>query len=515
MLPLFGEFADSWDQVLDQNFETLDDHLADLRKALVTGSAAVPATSAYASLLGSLFNLADRLNVSINPDGTLNLQNSPAIAALGSSATNGDDYLGTGQPNNSPRLRFDFSDLEIFAARSPLYASRFDAAASSKGLLDDGLAARGRDGGAYDSAHPISTPDRMFVSGLVQGPDSFLGGVGPNQVKFDATLGTPASWPAFNIDGYVFRIRQGLILDLTIDVTGNPLNPGDVVYLYVSRVDYGNGNCQVKLSTDPSAPAGRDLRVLQSGLDGTISGKTFSSTSAFFAGSQNQWTVLPGDVLVLPAGPAQGRYVIGSVPTPNSLTIKGTFKADALTNQPWSIEDNAHPHVGAVKVADAMSDPPFVPGRVYVGRGEISAAGFRPVGGAPFSKIAFPPSGVYDSGWIAGITTSSFPFTLEHNLGVVPSHVEVWVRESSAEDIFQPTVVRQVLVDFDTSHNPVQPTDPKKANLRLPSMVWRSNRQRTVVQLCAQTPNAAPHLFTKDDDATDVDAGQLRLIARR
>ena len=34
VLPLYGEFVDAWDQVVDRNFETLDDHLADLRKAL-------------------------------------------------------------------------------------------------------------------------------------------------------------------------------------------------------------------------------------------------------------------------------------------------------------------------------------------------------------------------------------------------------------------------------------------------------------------------------------------------
>jgi hypothetical protein len=196
VLPLFGEFQDSWDQVLDQNFETLDDHLADLRQALIIATSASPASADYAALVGSCFNLASRLNVSLNPDGSLNLQNSPTIAALGSSATNGDDYLGNGTPNNSPRLRFDFSDLEVWNARSPLYAARFNPGASARGLLDDGLAARVRDGGALDDSRPISSPDRMFVSGLVQGPETFLVGVASNQVKFDASFGAPSSWPS-------------------------------------------------------------------------------------------------------------------------------------------------------------------------------------------------------------------------------------------------------------------------------------------------------------------------------
>jgi hypothetical protein len=514
ILPLFGEFQDSWDQVLDQNFESLDDHLADLRRALLTGTQAQRASADYSALVGSLYNLASRLNVSINPDGTLNLQNSPTIAALGSSATNGDDYLGTGSPNNSPRLRFDFSDLEIWNARSPLSAARFNPAATVRGLLDDGLAVRARDGGAMDASRPISSPDRSFVSGLVQGPENFLSGVSPNQVKFDASPGVPSSWPAFNIDGYVFRIRQGIVLDLSTDISGTALNPGDIVYLYVSRVDYKNTNCRSKLATDPGAPQQRDLRRLQAGSDGVISGKTLSSASANFQGSATQWTVLPGDILVIDSGAAAGSYVIGSVPSPNTVTIVGAFKADGLSGQAWHIQDDAHPNVGCVKVADATTDPPFVPGRVYVGRGQLNFSSFQAVGGAPFSKVAFPLSGVFDSGW-QNVTVSSFPMVFEHNLGMLPSHVEVWVRDSLTGEAFQPFSLRSFVVDFDTTSPQVSANSPKKATLRIPSMYWHSTRQRTEVHLSASAPNAAAELFTKDDDTTHVTSGQIRLIARR
>jgi hypothetical protein len=514
VLPLLGEFQDSWDQVVDQDFELIDDHLAELRKALLTGTPAAAAGADYAPLVGSLYSLAARLNVSINPDGTLNLQNSPAIAALGSSATNGDDYLGTGAPNNSPRLRFDFSDLEIWNARAPLYAARFNPASTAKGLLDDGLAVRARDGGALDASRPISSPDRPFVAGLVQGPDSFLAGVAANQVKFDATLGAPSSWPVFNVDGYVFRLRQAVILDLSTDVTGAALNPGDVVYLYVSRFDYGNANCKTKLATDPGATQARDLRRLQAGADGVISGKTFSSASANFAGSAAQWTILPGDLLVIDSGAAAGRYVIGSVPTPSSISILGSFKADGLSGQAWHIEDDAHPNLGCIKVADATTDPPFVPGRVYVGRGQLNAAGFQAVAGPPFSKIAFPVSGVFDSGWL-NVNTASFPLVLEHNLGMLPTSVQVWVRDSLTGEAFPPTSLRQFVVDFDTTSTTVTPGSATKAMLRVPSMHWHSTRQRTQVHLSFAAPSVPAELFTKDDDVTHVTSGQLRLIARR
>lgn len=514
VLALYGEFVDSWDQVLDQNFELIDDHLADLRRALLWGTPASAPSADYAALVGTRSNLANRLNVSINPDGTLNLDHSPAIAALGSSAVNGDDYLGSGSPNKAPRLRFDFSDLEIWNARSPLPAGRFNPAATVRGLLDDGLALRARDGGAGDNSRPIASPARLFVAGLVQGPDTFLVGVGASGVKFDATVGAPSSWPVFNVDGYAFRIRQAVILDLSTDVTGAPLGAGDVVYFFVARSDYGNGNSKTKLASDPGPPAARDLRRLQTGTDGVISGKTFSSASANFQGSATQWAISPGDLLVIDGGAAAGSYVIGTVPSPGSVTVVGTFKADGLAGVPWHIEDDAHPNLGCVKVADATTEPPFVPGRVYIGRGQLGAAGLGPVGGAPLTKIAFPTSGVYDSGWLT-VSTSSFPMIFEHNLGVLPTSLEVWVRDSLTGEAFQPMSLRPFVVDFDTTSTTVTPASPKRATLRVPSMYWHSSRQRTQVHLCASAPNIAPELFTKDDDATHVTSGQIRLIARR
>jgi hypothetical protein len=151
---------------------------------------------------------------------------------------------------------------------------------------------------------------------------------------------------------------------------------------------------------------------------------------------------------------------------------------------------------------------------VYVGRGQLNAAGFQAVGGPPFSKIAFPQSGVYDSGWL-DINTSSFPMVFEHNLGMLPTLVEVWVRDSLPGEAFQPTSLRQFVVDFDTTSSTVTAGSPKKATLRVPSLYWHSTRQRTQVHLSASAPNAAPELFTQADDTTHVTSGQIRLIARR
>jgi len=494
-LPGLGEFLNSWQEPVNQNFELIDDHLAALRKALVTGAPLDAAPAEYALLVGSLYNLADRLAVSILPDGTLDLSNSPAIADLGSSATNGDDYNGDSLPDNSPRNRFDYSDLEVWNARSAGYGDRFSVAPTGRGLLDVGIAHRTRDNGV-DSGHAIASPSRSFSSGLVAGPDTFLAGVASNQVKFDATVGTATSWPMFNIDGFLFRIRDAITLDMTADSTGAILANGNFVYLYVERVNYSNSNLKVKKASDPGAAFAQDLRIVQNGVDGAISGKTFSSASALFNGSAAKRAVIAGDLLVVDGtGPAAGSYVIKSVDTANQVTVSGTFKADLLSGLTWHVQDDAHPSVGCVKVTDINTDPPYVAGRVYVGRGELNASNFRPAGGSPMTKIAFPVSGIYDSGWVA--TAGALPMTLEHNFGCLPSSVEVWVRQSSSGEAYLPTIPVSVLLN---------PTGNQ--TIDTPSLMWKSTRQKITIR------RRGANLFALDTDSLVAD-GELRLIARR
>ena len=69
ILPEKNEFVDSWNEPVNQNSEDLDNFLEDLHDSLV----AVSSTSTWAALRGSLDSLAERLNVSINADGTIDI----------------------------------------------------------------------------------------------------------------------------------------------------------------------------------------------------------------------------------------------------------------------------------------------------------------------------------------------------------------------------------------------------------------------------------------------------------
>ena len=113
VLPENGEFFNNWSDPINQNFELIDDWLDDLYKALVsTGSG-----STFSALKGSLNSLAERLAVSINNDGTIDVASSPGVVELATSAVTGQFA--------SPAERMDGTDFEVFTAAAPFSGSRF------------------------------------------------------------------------------------------------------------------------------------------------------------------------------------------------------------------------------------------------------------------------------------------------------------------------------------------------------------------------------------------------------
>jgi len=488
--PFLGEFPDSWDQPWADNMEKIDVFCQELDKALVSGGGT---TALYSVLKGTKPSLADRLAVSIYSDGTLNLDNSPSIANLSSSSVNG--------TFTSPRDRFEFEEFEIWHARSPGHDDRFSTTPTAQGYLDEGLAQRVRECKPETFAQAISSPARYNCSGRIQGQNIYMAGVASNEVVLAASIGSPSSWSVYNIDGYLFRIRQGIVLNMANDSAGTALVNGDIVYLFIQRGDYGNAFSKFKLSSDPGTAAVKDLRRLQEGTDGALSGNSsFSSASAAFSGSSTKWSVLPGDCLVITGGTAAGRYLVDAVPTANSLTIRGIFRATSLSGVSWYIEDNSHPNLGCIKVTDAYADPPVVAGRVYIGRGQLDAGGFMGVGSG--GEIAFPNGDVYDSGWYGVNVAGGFPATFEHNLGVLPSHVEIFARESAATESYQPMVARLLGLGGTEKY-------------RVPSMIHYADKHHITVILAMSGLGVVPALFTKSDNTTDVTFGQIRVIARR
>lgn len=492
VLPELNEFVNSWNAPVNQNMESLDDFCSDLYASLITGSA----TSTWAAVRGSLASLAARLDVSINADGTIDLSASPDLLAIAASA-----YMGQ---FSTPVNRLNNTDDKLYDAGFPGVGSRFvpiPATGPTAGFphedLESGMAIRSADFGV-SGAQPISSPLRPWSPGLVTGGGgTFITGVADSKVQFNG-LAAPA---VFNIDGYVFRLREDVLFDYAL------LTPvaNQYVWLYIERVEANYNNANFRYG---AAVLAKDLRRLQSGATGQTSGSVFQDVGATF-NTAALGKVKPGDILVIDSGAAAGEYVIDALDgvTPDiKLTIKGVFKAD-LSSLTWHIQDNWHPNFGAVITGlDPTVRPAFVAGRVYIGRVKHQVAA------SPIEVVTFTPGGVYDSGWIV----PTFPQTLPHNLGAFPSSVEVWVRENSTQHAYRPLVRRQVLTNFDTVNTTVDPGDPKTATLLFPSLyVHTSELVVTTDLLNASADPLKPVAFFTDSAGVDKVIGELRIVARR
>lgn len=486
----FKEFVNSWHKPINQNFEDIDDWLKGLHDELVgTGS-----DPDYADLRGDLNSLADRLNVSINPDGTIDPTNSPDILNMATSAVDG--------VFSSPRDRLDAKDLQTFEARQPFSGDRFapiplsgPAAGFPYEDIDSGIAVRTGHRGSTALASPHIPP----AQGLIMGNASLVAPLSIGQVRL--TGDTPPA--VFNIDGYIFRIRE------IIDFDWNDLGPsnGQWVWIFVERTEaqYNNGSYRYS-ALSGSAFAAKDLRKLQFGSDGIASNSTFSSASAVFntGGAKMFGKVRSGDILVIESGLAAGEYVINALDgtTPETkLTIKGTFKAN-VSGAAWHVIDRAHPNIGAVLTA-ANVLPPQVAGRAYIARAVHSSSG------SPTGIVNFAMGGVVDTGWIEVDATTDFPLDLDpHNLGAVPTSIEIWCRtDENATEIYPAMVRRSVVTDT---------AGPTSATFLFPSFHIRSSDTQItlILQNASTVPLVDAAIFT-DSAGVDHAEAQIRVIARK
>lgn len=502
-LPEFAEFVDSWNEPVNNNFEAIDDWTADLYNNLVgSGSGAT-----WSALRGSHSNLADRLAVSINGDGTIDVSSSAEITSIATSGYNG--------VFSTPQDRLDDGDREVYDANQPAAGGRFDPilpSGPSAGFpheeLDAGIALRSADFGAR-TAEPIASPHTPWAPGLViGGADPLITGSGTaGQVQLNAS----SVAAIFNIDGYIFRLREDLLFDYALL---SP-SPNDYVWIYVERKDANYNDANFRYSEPGGTPAAKDLRILRTGSDGITSTSTFSSAASTW--DTAPFKVKKGDILRITSGGAAGDYIIDALDgsTPNTkLTVKGIFRDD-LSAVPFQIIDNAMPNIGAALAASVPSDPtsrpPFEEGRVYVGRVKHLGSG------SPDPRVTFSRGGVYDSGWLA-ITNiaTDFPLVIDHNLGAIPSSVEVWVRVDSTSPAYRPLVRRQVLTNFDEGDTTVDAGDAKKADLLFPSTFHYCSEVQTTIDVLNETtdPANATALFT-DSGGTDQTIGEIRVISRR
>lgn len=503
-LPELNEFVDSWHVPVNNNFEVIDDFVSDLYASLVTSSA----TSTWAALRGSKVSLAARLDISLNADGTIKLTGSDDYTDMSISATRGN--------LTDPPSRLNATDFELYDARQPFAGGRFaplPAAGPSAGFppedLDAGIAIRSADFSG-DTNHPISSPRIPWAPGLVTGgavPFISSQGIGIARLTADTI---PA---VFNIDGYLFRTREIIDFDWTLLAPGD----NDYVWIYVERDSDNyliNDGANFKYDgVGGGGAAVKDLRILQSGTLGSTSGSTFSvggGGGALF-NTRPLGKVKAGDVLVIDSGSAAGDYVIDSISSDSVLLIKGTFKAD-VSGASWHVQDDSHPNIGAVVTdGDPATQPPFAPGRVYIGRAKHRTA-------SPIEDVVvFTRGGVHDSGWMDGAAFFGGTPTVTHNLGQVPSQVEIWVRESAVGRVYQPLVERQVVTKMDDANFPDPLAADTSTTLKLlfPSVrAHTSNVNTTVIRTNATLdPLKAEALFT-DNAGIDKVAGQIRVISR-
>lgn len=496
VLPELNEFINSWNGPVNQNMESIDDFCSDLYESLVGTSA----TATWSSLRGTHGSLADRLDVSLNPDGTLDLSSSPGLTEIGVSAYHG--------KFDTPVKRLNDTDGRIHESGTPQPLDRFiptvppAATSTVHGALDDGIALRTRDFSTGLGAVPMP-----WTPGLMTGGDSpLLSGSGtPGVVQINVS-GPPA---VFNIDGYVFRIRETIQLDYSA-LPG--LAPLDYVWIYVDRNESAYADTTFKFkSTGAGTFAHKDLRKLKLGTGGAVSNPLSVGTFVAPSGSNLNvalGAVSPDDILVIEGtGPAAGEYAINALGSPadTTLTIKGLFPSSpgGLT---WHVLDKWHPGIGAARVALSTDAPPIVPGRVYIGRVQHQAA--LP----PAPCVSWQRGGVFDSGWTLADSLDPGPGTMgfSHNLGSIPSSVEVWVRAGATGEAHRPLVQRTVVTDT---------AGPDTAILMFPSVRIRSSETTVSVHLplnSTTSPLKAQALFT-DSTGTDRTAtgNYIRVIAKR
>ncbi len=499
-LPELNEFLNKWHEPVNQNNETIDDWLSDLNAALV-GSGA---SSAWTSLVGSMANLAERLDVSINADGTIDVAGTPGVLEMATSAVRG--------ASASPSARLNAGDFEAYAGAQPVVGGRFvpmpfagPTAAFPPETMASAMALSSADfSGPLGNAIP--GPFVPWAPGLMMGgANPLISGLAIGQVRI--TADAPAA--IFNIDGYIFRLRE------IIDLDWNLLAPPDLsyVWVYVSRVeaDYGNANFRYK------GPGGviavKDLRTLQSGADGVASTSTFTSATGLF-NTALLGKVKQGDTLVITNTAAAGEYVINALDgtTPDTkFTIKGLFPA-AASGASWYIRDNWHPTIGAVVTdTDPTTLPAQVAGRVYIARFKHNVAI------APSSALIFAKGGVFDSGWLPVDASTDFPKTIIHNLGTYPSDVQVWFRvDATSNRQYRGVVQRQIVTTVDESDTTLDPGDTKTTTLLVPSVYVHTSEINVTVQvLNVSSDPAYPDALFTDSSNVDQTAGEMRVIARR
>ena len=182
---------------------------------------------------------------------------------------------------------------------------------------------------------------------------------------------------------------------------------------------------------------------------------------------------------------------MASVGSDTTITMVNAFPQN-ISAMSWSINDKMAPNVGFI-AATPGTNPPYVAGRVYLAEASFGA------GPAITNLVVYAKNGIFE-GVQTGLTAAgSFPVTFSHNLGALPSSVEVYVSAAGT-----PT---------STEYAPQAKHDPGNAALiRIPTLIPKITRTGLILYMV--DPESTKRLYT-DETGADVTSGAIRVVVRR
>lgn len=361
VLPAFNEFYNSWYVPMNANFTKIDTFASDFGQEMIDAR-------------GSVATLSDRLDVTLNDDGTI--KSIPEIDEAKSSTVYG---YGTGSTFQTLDMRLELGDLETFAARQG-YASLMDTLAWIN-------AGNGSD---------------CLVSGPTN-PLTFSGAI--------VTLNGATTNVVSNINGYkaLTEINDALTIS----------GASATYYLKLNRNASG--------AIYYTIPAGQ-------GSVGSVSGVN----TKFIAAGENFISsgVKPGHILEItaPSGNLNiGKWVVyqtsvenGSLAN-NEVIIIGTFPSSGsgldarfIRAQAPTMSFTATPHA---KSFQSSTDT------IYIGRVVFDGANIT-------SLTPYAYQGKYADWQQVTLVSGDFSYTLSHNIGYIPKSVQIYA--SQANDFSQP-----------------------------------------------------------------------------
>lgn len=312
---------------------------------------------------GSAANLNDRLSVNMNPDGSWIA--SPEMVDARDSSIYGDvNPLGN---ENSLDDRIEYVDREVFTARQELPALR------------DTLANYSNTG---------------VGNCIVSAPTGYLSFTGA-QVKVDGSITNVVA----NINGYRQVVRN----------------------LKSTTISGAAGTYFITLNRNASG---------ETYLDRTGTGQNTGSISVYSVTSKLQQFVditqnfitlgvKPGDLLNITSvsSPNTNTYVVSSVIDPTTLIIIGLFFT-AQTSLNYNMVNPIAPSVGFTATAPSKRFQ-VASGLIYIGRAVFDGTNIT-------SVFSYQVVGKFEQFFSITLTGGNFEQTISHQLGYVPTHLEVY-----------------------------------------------------------------------------------------